>query len=578
MGEALLDRVISMFSGDTEPDEDKRILLRMIVRDLTQNRFSGFYRIKTEEAGPEFAECMYEMYRQIYPLREFLSRPEHNFLLKRLCAENFMDSQMAEAARRLSPETIERQKKSTTPPQADGIWTLRNESTDTENFIRGEGLILRDSAAVIKVLNPRPIPYENNIPRDSTAPLLISGLRQDLAFLESSFYESPRRLAADNCYKLILLLRGFAHFNFFSLLQKFDPLFRDGPHEGTPRFKPVKMEYIVEDIGEFLALSMPLNRGDDWKTALGIINATSNISGGANRMTEPQPAGGNRDIIAPEQWDTLLIKIRDLHQSKILSLMVQRSLRNPVWECTPKNTEEQTEKSWFDITKFRVQEIIDQIAGSLQNNRIETLAGEIFGSVDITRLRHYNRDVDEIFKRKNLGGYTYEGALNYLLAFIQDYLDKEIRDLCDLLLIRGQWTNIDASRETSEAMFHLSGMAVELTAFDEALSEDGKLGSRLKTNLSRIDREAFRANQIRSILNGVNAQALEMINTANLSLTIVEKHMKNLLADYRQKNHELVTNWKHLESYSKTDLGQRINEADTLVSKLIQLLKLYIRI
>jgi hypothetical protein len=48
-------------------------------------------------------------------------------------------------------------------------------------FIRGEGLIPRGSAAVIKVLNPRPIPYENNIPRrtggrSSAARLLIAVL------------------------------------------------------------------------------------------------------------------------------------------------------------------------------------------------------------------------------------------------------------------------------------------------------------------------------------------------------------------------------------------------------------------
>jgi hypothetical protein len=40
-------------------------------------------------------------------------------------------------------------------------------------FIRGEGLIPRGSAAVMKVLNPRPTPYENNIPRGSAARLLI---------------------------------------------------------------------------------------------------------------------------------------------------------------------------------------------------------------------------------------------------------------------------------------------------------------------------------------------------------------------------------------------------------------------
>jgi hypothetical protein len=510
MGEALLNRVISMFSGDNKSDQDRKILLKAITRDLTQNRFSAFYRIKTEEAGPEFAEYLYEIYRQIYPLREFLSRPENTFLLKRLCAENFMDPQMAEAARRLNPETIEKEK----------------------NLTNAEELIAR--------------------------------FRQDLAFLESSFYRSPRQLAADNCYRLVLLLRSFTGFNFFSLLQKFDPLLRDGPSGGVTKFRALKVEYIVEDIGEFLALSMPLDRGEDWKTVLGILNAANNSL-----------AGAGRNLITPEQWDTLLIKIRDLHQSKILSLMVQHCLQNPLWGYKAKNAEEQAGESWFDITKVQVQGIINEAADALQNARIEGLAKEIFGSADITRLSHYNREEDEMFRRKNLGGFPCQGALNYLLAFIQDYLDKEIRDLGDLILIRGQWTNIDASRETSEALFQLSGMAEELAAFDEALSEDGKLGNRLKNDLGRVDREAFRANQIRSILNGVNAQALEIINTAILCLGVIEKQLKNLLDDYRQKNRDLISNWKELESYSRNALGQRLEGAHNLVGKLILLLKLY---
>ncbi|MDR1318387.1 MAG: hypothetical protein LBJ90_02085, partial [Treponema sp.] len=49
-------------------------------------------------------------------------------------------------------------------------------------FIRGEGLIPRGSAAVIKVLNPRPTPYENNIPRGSVARLLIKTQMNKLLF------------------------------------------------------------------------------------------------------------------------------------------------------------------------------------------------------------------------------------------------------------------------------------------------------------------------------------------------------------------------------------------------------------
>jgi hypothetical protein len=521
MGEAFLNRVVSMFSGNGDLDQDRRILLRMITRELAQNRFSVFYRLKTEEAAPEFAGCLHEMYRQIYPLREFFGKPGNDFLLKRFCAENFMDRQMTEAARRLSPETIEKEKFSMLP----------------EDF--------------------------------------ITRLRQDLDFLESSFYESPRRLAADTCCRLVRLLRDFAGFKFFPLLQKFDPLLRDGPAPASPKFKALKVEYIAKDIGEFLALSAPLNRGDDWKTVLKIINAANNTLANAGGTTEGPAAGKDQDLIAPEEWDALLIKIQDLHQTKILSLMVQHCLKNPVWEYKPKAGEEPAGASWFDITKTQVQGIIDQAADFLRNARIETLAKDIFGSTEITRLNHYTQEGDEIFRRKNLGGFPCQGALNYLLAFIQDHLDKEIRDLGDLVLIRGQWINIDASRETSEALFVLSGMAENLRAFDEDLSERGRLGNRLKNDLGRVDREAFRANHVRSVLNGVNAQALDIINTAAFSLTIVGKNLKNLLADYRQKNHELISNWKELESYSQDPLDRRLEEAHNRIDKTVQLLKIY---
>jgi hypothetical protein len=516
MGEPLLDRVISMFSGDNEPDPDKRMLLKTISRDLEQNRFSSFYRMKTEEASPVFASFIYEIYRLVYPAQSFFAGPENDALLKWLCAEAFMDSPMIEAAQRLSPESIE----------------TRQQTTDGE--------------------------------------VLISQLEDDLNLLDSSFNGSPRKLAADNCYRLLGLLNRFVNFNFMPLLQKYDPALTEGDFSVTPKFKFLKVEYISEDINDFLAVSAALKRGEDWKTAIGVLNSAN------SRIAGTQSAADNPVLIPPEQWNSLLVKLWDVHQANILPLMVQHALKNPVWQWREKPAEETgTTEYWFELTSGRVRGLITRISGSIQNSRIETLAQKLFGTADITRLRYYNRGKNEIFLRKNLGGFTFAAGLNYLLAFIQDYMNKEIRELCDLLLIRGRWTLIELSRETSEALFQISGMTEEITAFDELLSEEGKLGSRLKSDLSRVDREVFRANQIRSILTGVNAQALEMINAAAASLLVIGKHLKNLLHDYQQNPHELVTNWKELESYSKNPMGPRLDEAYQNICHFIQLMKLF---
>jgi hypothetical protein len=519
MGEALLDKVISMLSGDNEPDSDKRILLKMISRDLTQNRFISFYRMKTEEASPVFASFIYDIYRLVYPVQVFFNKPENEALLKQLCSEAFMDSPMIEAARRLSPESIEKRLQAT------------------------EGKAL------------------------------ISQLTDDLNFLTASFNGTPRKLSADNCYRLLGLLKRFVNFNFMSFLQKFDPTLMEGNISAEPKFKYLRVEYISEDISDFLALSSPLERGDDWKSVMGVLN-TANSRIGENQIFENQPTAGARGLILPEQWNNLLIRLWDVNQSRILPLMVQHALKNPVWQWKAKKTGKKgTTESWFDRTRNRVQEIIDRISSSIQTARIEALAQTIFGTADITRLRYYTQGENEIFQRKNLGGFIYAAGLNYLAAFIQDYMDKEIRELCDLLLIRGQWTAIELSRETSGALFQISGMTEDLTAFDEQFSEGCKLGSRLKSDLSRVDREVFRANQIRSVLNSMNAQALEMINAASSSLLVIGKHLKNLIHDYQQNPHELITNWKELESYSKTPVGPRLDETYKNIHHFIQLLQ-----
>jgi hypothetical protein len=520
MGEALLDKVISMFSGDNEPGADKRILLKMISRDLAQNRFSVFYRIKTEEASPVFASFIYGIYRLVYPAQVFFNRPDNEALLQELCSEAFMDSRMIEAVRRLSPESIETGKQTT----------------------EGE--------------------------------VLITQLKDDLNILSSSFDGSPRKLMADNCYRLLGLINRFANFNFMSLLQKFDPELTEGCISDKPKFKYLQAEYISEDINDFLAVSAPLDRGEDWKSAIGILNSARSRPP-ANQSAGSQAAADVQDIIPPEQWNNLLIRLWDVRQSNILSLMTQHALKNPVWQWKDKAGEKTTAESWFDMTSGRVRGIINHLSGAMQNARIEELAQELFGTADITRLRYYTGEENELFQRKNLDGYTYAAGLNYLAAFIQDYIHKEIRELGDLLLIRGQWTAVEFSRETSEALFLLNGMAEELTAFDEQLSEAGKLGSRLKSDLSRVDREAFRANQIRNILAGLNAQALELINTALSSLSVIGKHFENLTRDYRRNPRELITNWKELEAYSKSPLGPRLDAAYKNICRFIQLMRLF---
>jgi hypothetical protein len=157
---------------------------------------------------------------------------------------------------------------------------------------------------------------------------------------------------------------------------------------------------------------------------------------------------------------------------------------------------------------------------------------------------------------------------------LSDYLEKEIRELCDIVLIRGQWTNNTYAKEMSEALHQLLELPEEITRFDETLADDGSEGSRLKAALLRIDRDRTQARYINTILDGVNDIALDLLNNAIEQFSVIEKHLKSLAADVQRKHPEMVMNWRELNQVSKDPLTQRIADDSKKLDCFIQLMNL----
>ncbi|MDR1618265.1 MAG: DUF5312 domain-containing protein [Treponema sp.] len=503
MADDILNRVKSFFSGDEGASNDKKILLGMIRNDLSKNVFSEFYRPRTGELDPAFAWFFYEMYQIIYPVQSLFRKTETSRILKQVCAESFMDGGAREAARRLNPRWIDEYRK--TLGSAD----------------------------------------------------LADRLKENLDTLQSSF-DSSRRAAADYCLDLIMKVRDFSFFNFFSLLQRFDSRLTEGDFRNRPKFSGVPAELLAEDIENFIPLARSIQYGEDWKKALAVLDTIND----------------SRTLIPAEKWNSLLVSLRDLNRSNMLVLLVRHALKNPVWEPKIPDLRQEEGNSWFEELRSNAQGIINDIQTGIKKAEIERLAREVFGSAEPQWLRYYNTVEGAAYAQRGLGGFDYAGGLGYLSTFIEGYLAKELQDLSDILIIRGQWIN-SSSREMSEAIFDLRGMTGNIQAFDETLAEEGILGSKLKAAFLRLDREAFRANQIRNILWGINSRALELVNTAADALETMAKYLGNLAADREKKPHELLTNWKELENYSEEPLGRRTASAYHKTSFFAQLLRLY---
>ena len=180
------------------------------------------------------------------------------------------------------------------------------------------------------------------------------------------------------------------------------------------------------------------------------------------------------------------------------------------------------------------------------------------------------------FTKKNLGGFEYTRPLNYLKAFLLEYVKRDIRAYADLVLIRGKWTTTPLSTEMSDAYNALLEYSEKITIFDKNLSEEeGEYGIKLKTLLPRADRDKEAASIIKTTLRDNNTLAKEYIISATKQLIVFGKNTKMLLEDYQKTRPEMLTNWKELDRFAETpikDLSVEVYKKIYLIVQLMQAL------
>jgi hypothetical protein len=406
---------------------------------------------------------------------------------------------------------------------------------------------------IVKKLNPAAIDE-----RAKTTPPaeLTAQIRLDIEKLNSEFGDTQRN-GINRCYNLVMVFFQLVNFDYPGLLKKFDSNFAEGLYSGDPKFTPVRATLVARDIGEFLAISQGINPDSDWKALLKLIRLCAGT-----------------ELIQEAQFAQMMIGLRDVINSKILELIVQYGSKNPVWTCRPRIPDEHIAEAWLEARILKAQECIHKINDAEKNLQIGILVKEIFTGEEAEYMENYTASKGEVFKKKGLNGYAYAEGLNYLSAFLKDFLEKGIREVLDILLIRGQWTNNAFSREMSEALHQLLELPASISQLDEMMSDDGSEGSRLKAALIRIDRDRTQARYINSIIDGINDTAQDLINGAAQQMIVIGKHLKNLVEDIRKKHPEMIINWRELNSASRDPLPQVMAEDSRIINCFIQLMHL----
>jgi hypothetical protein len=419
-----------------------------------------------------------------------------------------------------------------------------------------ESSLDKSTLALIKKLSIEEITARREIASGDFA----NELEEELAALQSGF-DSPRITAADKYYNMIASMKQFAFFSFGSLIRKFDPEYRDGDFTNPPKLVPADINLMMPDLANFISVMPAQEKIEDWKTVFEILKYCK----------------GGTDVIPLTQWNSLLLSLNDIKQSRILELLGRIAASNPILEFKVIVPHETLSATWLDQKTAEIREVLNGIAENQRSTRISVLEQEVFANLATTRLSYYTVDRGRVLHDKGLVEYDYAQALNHLLTFIEEFMNKEINELCDLILIRGQWTNIPASRTMSEAFHAILEMPPEIHELDDALAEDGKDGPRIRGALLRVDRDKSQVKYINSIITGINETALNIINNAMSDLIVVGKHFKLLLDDSERKSFELIMNWKELVAVTRSPLTPRLSAVYKKLNFFVQLIGLEIR-
>ena len=192
-------------------------------------------------------------------------------------------------------------------------------------------------------------------------------------------------------------------------------------------------------------------------------------------------------------------------------------------------------------------------------------------------MKNYNEQKNAIFKKKMMGGFIHTTPLNYVKAFLIDYNKKTIRDVVDLLIVKGKWTTNILSQQLSDSFQQLVEITDNLLVFDESLADDTTEGTKLKNMAIRADRDKKSARVLRQVLKETNDMAKKIMYDAAQALIILAKNLKALLDDYSKQPHELIINWKEIDTHTDNTIKERIINIYKNIYYFIKLMQIYNR-
>jgi len=363
----------------------------------------------------------------------------------------------------------------------------------------------------------------------------------------------------DALFNRVLVFLDLIGFDYYYFLCKFDPGLPERDFSYTPRFASLDSATVQEDLQDFLEILPTIDPEADWDRILAVLKEHRGM-----------------DVVAKDALRKTLLLVRDVQRSGIMLLVVRYIVQNPAWRPMTRAHHERIVEPYLSKLKAEAETTATKVAYGRHNEKLEELARAVFGSSAVAvKLSNYSEQSNPEYAQKMLGGFLHVTALNYLRAFLMEYLPKRIREVVDLLIVKGKWANNQPSNQMSEAFHQLLNVSEKIARFDADLAEDGELGLRLKTLALKTEKDRKALVQLRSALQQVNDEARTMIGDSVQHFVSLARVLKLAHEDIGKPNPAFLVNWKELRPSSDKELRTVIAAAYRKIYNFVQLMQMY---
>ena len=374
-------------------------------------------------------------------------------------------------------------------------------------------------------------------------------------------FDAEKTNQINKAYNTLLTFLQFVNYDYYFLLKKFDSKITERSFNYTPKFETISCEYIVDDMAEFVDRLLVLNLDTDWKRIFEALKTYRNI-----------------ELVQIDSWLKHTQTLKAIRQSGILENIIKHCKQDPGFKFILKVPNEQIVDPFIEKIKNQANALLQKITTERKTSKIEELSQFIFGTVIVLRMKNYTEKANTNFNKRNIAGYMHTEPLNYVKAYLIDYLKKDVRELIDLLIVRGQWVTNVQSQEVADAFHNLLEISDMITAFDDDIGDDGSTGSRLRSLLVRSDRDRDQLRLLKQLVKVVNDKAMELIKKTALNLIALGKYIHALINDQASPSHTIITNWKELDNFteSRKPVKELLIHNYKKLYAMVQLLNFYV--